>query len=93
MTRADLVDWLKAQGCEQQPFDGVNHTGRSIKFYHPKTRRYAYIDLPIDDREVPDYTVAHICDNLFIDIPDCVADQKDVVDGIKNHIRTGNHQR
>lgn len=83
MTREDLVDWLKANGCDQVPIDGLNITGRAIKIVHKKTNKHTYIDTPIDDRELPEYVIAHICDQLQINSPDCVAEQKPLVDGIK----------
>lgn len=91
MTRVELVDWLKANGCEQVLIEGVNHTGRAIKFYHPVTKKHSYIDLPFDDRQVPDYIVAHTCDQLLIESPDCVSHQKGIVNEIKNHLGKSGH--
>lgn len=72
MTREELVLWLNAYDCTQEPIEGVNVTGRQIKYVNPKNNRYAYIDLPIDDREVPAYLVIHVCMKLGIEFPDCV---------------------
>jgi len=83
VTRADLVDWLKEQGCEQIPFEGLNISGRSIKFFNPKTGRHTYVDTPVDEREIPDFAIAHICDQLLIKSPDSVAEQQPFVKQLK----------
>lgn len=83
MTRADLVDWLIANGCEHMPLEGVNHSGRVIKFRNPKTNRHTYIDTPIDDKELPDFLIAQTCEQLLISSPDCAEQHKPLVKEIR----------
>lgn len=83
MTREDPVDWLKANDCEQVPLEGINISGRAIKFINRKTKKHTYIDTPIDDRQIPEYIVAHVCEQLLIHSPDCVAEQKPIVKKIR----------
>ena len=83
MTRSDFVDWLEAHGCVREVMDGLNLTGRQLKYRHPVTNGYAYIDLPIDDREIPDYQVMHACKRLIIEHPDSVRQQEPLYDHLK----------
>ncbi|HRO43929.1 MAG TPA: hypothetical protein PL009_13920 [Flavipsychrobacter sp.] len=87
MTREDLVEWLKAYECKQEPIEGINVTARQIKFVNEKNGRYAYIDLPIDDRQVPDYIVMHICGLLGIEYPDCVKHEEPRFNHLKDKYR------
>ncbi|MBE2288403.1 MAG: hypothetical protein IAE95_02525 [Chitinophagaceae bacterium] len=89
MTREDFADWLRAHDCEQVVMDGINHTGRQLKFVNRKTNGYAYIDLPLDDRELPDYVIIHACKRLIIGHPDCVQDQEPLYD----HLKTKYHKK
>jgi hypothetical protein len=83
MNREDVADWLDSLDCKQVPIDGFNVTGRSVKYVNPKNGRYVYIDLPIDKTPVPDYAIAHICEQLLITSPDCAVEQKPLVDHFK----------
>lgn len=83
MTRADFVDWLIAHGCDKVPIEGINVTGRQIKFVNRRFNRYAYVDLPIDNREVQDYQIIHICDNLGVAYPDFVKHEENRYNAIK----------
>ena len=84
MTREDLIDWLKSEGCQQAPLHGINVTANAIKIYNPKTGRSTYIETPIDDRQIPDFAVAHICEQLLVKSPDCATDQIHLVKKLKD---------
>lgn len=83
MTRQDLVDWLEVNGCQPEPIDGINVTGWSVRFINPESNRYAYVKTPIDETDVPDYLVCHLCDQLLIKYPDCVAEQAPILNELK----------
>jgi len=81
MTRSDLYDWLKLHKCEIEPLPEINNTANSIRFVNPKTKGKAYLQSPINNKQVKDYTVCQICTLLGIEIPDCA----------KGHIELYNH--
>lgn len=84
MTRVEFIEWIEAHDCKQLPFDGVNHTGRQIKYVNERYNTYMYMDLPIDDRKTPDYLIIHACNKLHIPHPDCVDHEKPRLDEIEN---------
>ncbi len=87
MTRADLVDWVMAQGCEIEEFPDINNTAYQVKFVNPKFKgiAYAYIDSPFDTRPVTDFVVCHICHNLLrIKVPDEVSSQQALVEHLRD---------
>ena len=67
MTRADLFDWVKAHGCDIIPLE--EYKAKVIKVVNRKNGNEAYINLPIDDRPVFDFTVCKVCSKLSIPIP------------------------
>lgn len=87
MTREDLVDWFLHHKCEQEPIEGVNITGWTVKYYNPKTGRTFYVKTPIDDTDVPDYVVCHGCYQLGIPIPDCVKHEDKRYKDIKSRFK------
>lgn len=87
MTREDLVDWLLQYGCTQEPIEGINVTGYSVRYYNPKTGRTWYVKTPIDETIVPDYIVCHGCNILGIPIPDCVKHEHDRYNNIKDRFK------
>jgi hypothetical protein len=82
MNRSDFADWLNVHGCRAVPIEGINHTGRQIKFIN-NTGQYAYVDLPLDEREIPDYFIIHTCKRLLIDYPDSVQHQEPLYNQLK----------
>lgn len=93
MTREDFYGWLIAYGCEQEPIEGVNHTARQIKIRCPQTGRYCYLDLPVDNREMPDYQILHACKMLNIQHPDCVSHEETRFSTIRDNHQNGRHNR
>jgi hypothetical protein len=83
MTREDLVAWLEVNDCFPDPIEGVNVTGWSVRFINKKSNRYTYVKTPIDETVIPDYMICHICDQLLIPHPDCVADQAPLMKHLK----------
>lgn len=67
MTRRELYDYVRAQGCTQRPLS----EGKApvIYFDNPRTGREFWLNLPIDDRPVKDFTVYKMCLELGIPLP------------------------
>jgi len=71
-------------GCKQEPLE--EHKAKVIKFTNPKTSLEVYLNLPIDERPVRDYTVCDICSKLGIPVPAQADYMKDMHNDIKkNH--------
>lgn len=83
MTREDLYDWLTVHKCTVEPLP-TNTKGNAIKMFNPSTNRYAYIDTPINDKPVNDYTVCKICFILGVECPDECSHMKPLTTFIKN---------
>jgi tRNA A-37 threonylcarbamoyl transferase component Bud32 len=82
MTRADLYDWLKVHGCTTEPLP--EHTrGNVVKIINPKTNRHTYLDTPLNETRINDYTICKICSQLGIEIPDDCKSMKPIHDFIK----------
>lgn len=80
MTRADLYDWLEVKGCKPAPLVGINNTANVVKMVNLKfPGAEAYINTPINDKQIPDFAVCKICNELYIDCPECVSDQTPLV--------------
>ncbi len=70
MTRAELVKYLQSQNCTSQPIEGINISGWQIKFVNKKNENlYAYIDMPVNGKEVPSFAVERTCLMLQIPLP------------------------
>lgn len=70
MTRRELVKWLYDNNCEPKPITGINVTASQIQFVnktHPN--RYAYLDTPINNKELPPHVVERISILLGIPLP------------------------
>jgi len=81
MTRRDLYDWVISQGCEAKPIP--EHKAKVIYFLNPNTGAKYWINLPINDTLVKDYTVYRTCCNLGIVVPDHVTYMSQVNDAIE----------
>lgn len=80
MTREDVYDWLMQAGCTQKPFDGINNTANVIKIINPKfPNAEVYLDIPINGKHIPNFAVCKICNDLYVQHPDCVADEIEFV--------------
>lgn len=70
MTKEELVKHIQNNGCKSSPVEGINITGWQVKFENKSNpNNYAYIDMPINDKHVPDYVVRQTCKLLQIPIP------------------------
>lgn len=70
MTREDLVDHLQSNNCQAKPIEGINISGWQIKFFNRQYPHcYAYVDMPINGKEVPSFAVERICLMLQIPLP------------------------
>lgn len=82
MTKADLLDWVKAYDCEILPLE--EHKAHVLKLFNPKTKGDAFLDLPIDDkRPVKDFTVCKVCMRLGIPVPTHAEYTKSLHDKLK----------
>ncbi len=91
MTRADLFDWIMAHGCNQQPL--YEYKAKVIYFINPKTGAKAWLNLPIDERPVRDYTIYRICLSLQIPIPTQSDYMKEIVEKINDQFKKKNQGR
>ena len=82
VTREDMADYLKSQGCEMSPWD--SGTYQTIIFYNPKTGREAYINPPIDSSPMSETAIYKICSTLGIEPLECVKKCKPLMDDIEN---------
>jgi len=67
VTRRELYRYIRAQGCNQTALPEIK--AHVIYFENPRTGAKAWLNLPIDERPVKDYTVFKICLDLGIPIP------------------------
>ena len=82
MTRADLFDWIRSHGCIPEPLP--EHKAHVIMITNPRNDREAWINLPINNTEVNDYTIFLICNRLGIPIPTCANYMRDLHNRIEN---------
>ena len=64
MTKNELIDWVRVNGCSIEPLP--IHKADVIRFFNPETGGHAFIELPIDERQMKDITVFRICNDLDI---------------------------
>lgn len=81
MTRADLYDWVRFHGCIIKPIP--EYKAKIIKVENPRNGFETWINLPIDDTPVRDYTVFDVCNKLGIQIPTCATYMKPINDRIE----------
>jgi len=67
MTKLDLYDWVRTQGCNIEPLP--EHKAKVLNVINPKTGANRYLYLPIDERPVNDFTVMKTCCDLGIPFP------------------------
>lgn len=81
MTRKDFFDYLKESGCETFP---PNEYGEAncIGILNPKTKAEAYLDTPIDEREMRPFTIGQLCSQLGVEPPDCAVHVKPMIEEI-----------
>jgi len=84
MTKADLYDWVVSQGCETKTLP--EYKANVLLFVNPKTGNKGWIDLPIDDKPLRDYTICKVCCDLQIQLPTSTAYMKPLYDKIKKRI-------
>ncbi len=82
MTRADLYDWIRSYGCEIIPLP--EHKANIIHVKNPKNGHMYWINLPIDERLVRDFTVFKVCNELCIPVPTHATYMKSIHDDIEN---------
>lgn len=80
MTRADLYDYLKMLGLEITPWEKGGH--EVLVFYNPKTRRDAYIKLPVDETKMSETAVFKITTELGVEPPNYAKTCKGLMDEI-----------
>ena len=84
MTRKEFYNYLvKDIKCDQFPLSEFG-TGRAIGIKNPKTGKEAFIDTPIDEKEMRIFTIGQICAQLGIEPPPGLEHIKGVVDKIAN---------
>lgn len=70
MTRQDLADHVRYYNCDPSPIEGINIRGNQIRIINRNDpSKYAYLDTPINNREVPDFVVQRVCMLLGIPLP------------------------
>lgn len=88
LTREDLKDWILSKDCKFEPLEGINMTGSQIKAVNPKyPNAYSYLDIPFNSRPVPNFVVCKVCDDLYIEAPDCVKDHTPLVNHLKEKFK------
>jgi hypothetical protein len=69
MTKNDLIDWVRLHGCEIEPLP--EYKAQVLFIRNPeKPGARAYINLPIDDKELNHIAVYRVCVKLEIPYPD-----------------------
>lgn len=69
MNKRELFQWLKSQGCDVIPKEGVNNTAPPIEVVNKKTGRYSYFALPSYSDEVSSKTVEKLVRDLGLEPP------------------------
>ena len=57
MNKRELYQWLKSQGCDVIPKEGINNTAPPVEVVNKKTGRYSYFALPNYTDEVSSKTI------------------------------------
>ena len=90
MTKQELLNWVISYGCLIIPI--AEYKARVIMLNNPKTDGESWIELPIDNSKVRDYTIFRICSNLGIPAPDRTLYMKSLDDQIEDtHNLKGNN--
>jgi hypothetical protein len=91
MTRADLFNWLQSYGCTFKPIQ--EYKANVILVENPQRGLQYWINLPIDDRPVKDFTVYKTCMSLCVPIPTHVAYMEDVANKIEEEDKIQKRKR
>ncbi len=83
MTREDFLDYLQVHGCTIFP---LSEYGRAncIGIRNPATERQAFMDTPIDGREMRAATVCQISFKLGIEVPQCAKHAEQLIGHIES---------
>jgi hypothetical protein len=84
MTKQDFLDYLVKHGCELIPTK--EHEPLVIFILNPHNRQEAFLDLPIDNRQLRDYTILRICTKLCVPVPDQMRYLSDLDDRINDRL-------
>lgn len=69
MTRNEFYRWTRQHGCRQEQLRD-HTTGRAIKIINPaRAGCHAYLQTPLDDRQIYPETVIAACVQLAIPVP------------------------
>lgn len=70
MTRIEFFNYyLKSQGCEAIPKEGINTTAMQIEIVNKKNNTYAYLALPLNDKEMNPKAIEVTIARLGIELP------------------------
>jgi hypothetical protein len=81
ITKLDLYDWVKLQGCIIEPLP--EYKAKVLNIINPKNGSKAFLYLPIDNSPLGYYTVYKVCSDLGVPIPGCADFMKPVHDHIQ----------
>lgn len=84
MTKQELLDYLVMYGCELRPTR--DHEPLVIFILNPRNGQEAFLDLPINNRQLRDYTILRICTKLCIPVPDPMRYLSDLDDQINDRL-------
>lgn len=69
MNKRGFFEWLKSQGCDVIPKQGVNITASLLEISNRKTGRYSYFAFPVNDDFIPRKSIEKIIRDLGIEPP------------------------
>lgn len=70
MDKSDFFQWLRRQGCEIIPKEGINNSAPPVEIVNRKTGRYKYIALDPRYDDVPRGIIEALTKHLGIQPPD-----------------------
>jgi hypothetical protein len=69
MTKRQFFQWLRDEGCEIKPKEGINNTAPPIEVVNKRGDRYSYIALPYYTDDVSDDTIEKLIKDLGLQPP------------------------
>jgi hypothetical protein len=69
MNKKDFFQWLRQQGCEIRPKEGINNSAPPIEVINKATGRYSYFALYSNSDQVSSRTVEKLIKDLGIEPP------------------------
>jgi hypothetical protein len=69
MNKRAFFEWLKTQGCDVEPREGINNSAPPLVITNSKNGRFSYLSLLARDEIVPRKAIEKVIRDLGIEPP------------------------